>query len=99
MRLSATRKAVTLRLRCRGGDCNGGVRLAAKKKKLAGGSYAIADGRAKKLRLRLTAAGRRLVAAHRRAGNKAFPVQVQLRDAGQAAPQALSRRLRLRGHP
>ena len=74
------------------------VRLAAKKRKLASGSYSIPNGRTPKLRLRLTAAGRKLVAAHRQAGGRAFPVKVQVRDAGQAAPQKLSRRLRLRRH-
>jgi predicted acyl esterase len=98
-RLLAGRKVVTLRLRCRGSDCSGQVRLAVKKRKLASGSYSIASGKTPKLKLRLTKAGRKLVAARRRAGSKALPVKVQLRDAGQPAPQKLSRRLRLRGHP
>ena len=97
-RLVAGRSAVTLRLRCRGGDCSGQVRLAARKRKLASGSYSIKNGKAPKLTLRLTAAGRKLVAAKRRTGARALPVKVQLRDAGQPAPQKLSRRLRLGGH-
>jgi predicted acyl esterase len=96
--LFAERNSVTLRLRCRGGDCNGQVQLGAKKRKLASGAYSIPDGKAPKLRLRLTAAGRRLVAARRRAGSRSFPVRVQLRASGQPEPQALSRRLRLRRH-
>jgi predicted acyl esterase len=95
-RLFAGPKAVALRLRCRGGDCNGRIRLATKKRKLAGGSYSIPDGKAAKLRLRLTAAGRKLVAAQRRGGRRSFQVKVQLRDAGRPSPQKLSRRLRLR---
>ena len=95
-RLFAGRNAVTLRLRCRGGDCNGQVRLGVKKRELASGSYSIPDGKAPKLRLRLTAAGRKLVAAHRRAGSRSFPVRIELRATGQPAPQALNRRLRLR---
>jgi len=97
-RLVAERSAVTLRLRCRGGDCDGRVRLAVKKRKLASGAYSIPDGRTPKLRLRLTAAGRKIVGAQRRAGSRSFPVKVQLRDAGKPAPQKLSRRLRLRGN-
>jgi predicted acyl esterase len=97
-RLVARRGAVTLRLRCRGGDCSGQVRLGARKRKLASGSYSIKNGKMTKLNLRLTAAGRRLVAAKRRSGARALPVKVQLRDAGQPAPQKLSRRLRLGGH-
>jgi fermentation-respiration switch protein FrsA (DUF1100 family) len=96
--LFAERNSVSLRLRCRGGDCNGRVRLAVKKRKLASGSYSIPDGRTPKLRLRLTGAGRKLVAAQRRAGSRSFQVKVQLRDTGRAAPQKLSRRLRLRRH-
>lgn len=97
-RLIAGRKAVTLHLQCRGGDCSGQVRLAVKKRKLASGSYSIASGKTPELKLRLTKAGRKLVAARRIAGGKALPVKVQLRDAGQPAPQKLSRRLRFGGH-
>jgi len=97
-RLVAGRKTVSLRLRCRGGSCSGQVRLAARKRKLASGSYSIANGKTPKLTLRLTKAGRKLVSAKRSAGSRALPVKVQLRDAGQPAPQKLSRRLRLGGH-
>ncbi|MGN6203003.1 MAG: CocE/NonD family hydrolase [Solirubrobacterales bacterium] len=97
-KLIAARGAATLRLRCRGGDCGGQVRLALRKRKLAGGTYSIANGKTRKLSLRLTKAGRKLVAAKRRIGARALAVKVQLRDAGQPAPQKLSRRLRLGGH-
>jgi hypothetical protein len=97
-RLVAGDKTVILRLRCRGGDCSGQVRLAARKRELASGSYSIKNGKTLKLTLRLTAAGRQLVAAKRRDEARALPVKVQLRDAGQPAPQKLSRRLRLSGH-
>ncbi|HET7508566.1 MAG TPA: CocE/NonD family hydrolase C-terminal non-catalytic domain-containing protein, partial [Solirubrobacterales bacterium] len=98
-KLIAARGAVTLRLRCRGGDCSGRVRLMAKKRKLASGAYSISNGKTRKLSLRLTKAGRKLVAARRQAGSHALPIKVQLRDAGQPAPQKLSRRLRFGGHP
>jgi predicted acyl esterase len=96
-RLVAGEKTVTLRLRCRGGNCSGRVRLAARKRKLASGSYSIPNGKTPKLTLRLTKAGRRLAAARLRAGSHALPIKVRLRDAGQPAPQKLSRRLRLHG--
>ena len=73
------------------------MRIAARKRKLASGSYAIANGKTPKLTLRLTKAGRKLVSAKRGGGSRALPVKVQLRDAGQPAPQKLNRRLRLRG--
>jgi len=97
-RLVAARGAVTLRLRCGGGNCSGAARLAARKRKLASGTYSIPSGKTQKLSLRLTKAGRKLVAARQHAGARALSVKVQLRDAGQSAPQKLSRRLRLRGH-
>jgi predicted acyl esterase len=97
-RLVAGPKAVTLRLRCRGGDCRGQVRLAVKKRKLASGTYSIPDGKTPKLRLRLTPAGRKLIRAHRRAGSRSLRIKVQLRNAGQPTPQKLNRSLRLRRH-
>ena len=97
-RLFVKGNAVNLRLRCRGGNCSGRVQLAVGKRKLAGGSYSIAAGKAPKLKLRLTAPGRKLVAAQRRAGHRSFPVEVTLRDTGSPAPQKLSRRLRLSRH-
>jgi predicted acyl esterase len=94
-RLIAGRSAVTLRLRCRGGDCSGRVRLAVKKRKLARGSYSIPAGRTPKLRLRLTKAGRSLIAAKRRAGARKLPARVTLSDSARSQPQSLKRPLRL----
>jgi predicted acyl esterase len=94
-RLIAGHSAVTLRLRCRGGDCNGRVRLAVKKRKLAGGTYSIPEGRTPKLRLRLTKAGRSLIAAKRRAGARKLPARVTLSDSARTQPQSLKRPLRL----
>lgn len=93
-RLTAGRKTVALRLRCRGGDCSGQVRLAARKRKLASGSYSIANGKAPKLTLRLTKAGRRLVSARRRAGGRRLPVRVAIEGADDR-PVTLKRPLRL----
>jgi len=94
-RLVAGRGAVTLRLKCRGGDCAGRIRLAAKKRKLASGSYSIPEGGNPKLTLRLTEAGRKLLAARERAGARKLPVRVALADSGSAQPQSLKRPLRL----
>jgi predicted acyl esterase len=94
-RLSAGRNAVSLRLRCGGGACSGRLALAVGSRKLAGGSYTLADGRTSRLRMRLTKAGRKLVRNRRFAGKRSFKVRVKLNDAGKGIPQRLSRRLRL----
>jgi hypothetical protein len=94
-RLLAGRRAVALRLTCAGGDCNGRIGLSAGKRKLASRSYAIPNGKAPRLRLRLTKAGRRAVRSQRHAGRRSFRVRVELSDAGRARPQRLNRALRL----
>jgi predicted acyl esterase len=94
-RLVAGPSSVTLRLRCRGGNCDGRARLAVKKRKLASGAYSIPDGRTPKLRLRLTKAGRALVASGRRAGARKIPVRVTVKDSAGARPVSLKRPLRL----
>jgi fermentation-respiration switch protein FrsA (DUF1100 family) len=96
-RLLAGRNAVTLRLRCRGGDCDGRVRLAVKKRRLASGAYSIPSGRTPKLRLRLTKGGRNLLAAQRRAGAHALSVRVAVEDNSRGKPLSLKRSLRLPG--
>ena len=95
-RLRALRKVVRTPLRCNGGTCSGRVVLSAGKRRLARGPYALAAGAKQRVGLRLTKAGRRLLAAKRRAGKRAFPVRLRLEDAGRPAPLDLKRRLRLR---
>jgi predicted acyl esterase len=95
-RLSAGRNAVSLRLRCGGGACSGHLALAVGSRKLAGGSYTLADGQTSRLRMRLTKAGRKLMRSRRFAGKRSLKVRVKLNDAGRETPQRLSRRLRLR---
>jgi len=94
-RLLAGRKLVTLLLRCGGGDCSGQIGLAAGKRTLAGSSYSVPSGLTTRLRLRLTKVGRKVVRAHRRAGDKAFPVRIELNDRGSAPLRQLTRALRL----
>lgn len=94
-RIRANARTLTVRLDCSGGDaCNGSLTVRAKRRKLASGQYSMASGRAK-LVVRLTKAGRRLAAAHRRKGDRSFPVRVRLEDSGRPAPVKLSRRVRL----
>jgi fermentation-respiration switch protein FrsA (DUF1100 family) len=88
-KLLASRRNVRVRLGCHGGECRGGLVIRARKRKLAAGSYSIPRGETRRVTLRLTRAGRRVVAAHRRAGEKAFPVKVRLEG------KALGRRLHL----
>lgn len=89
-RLYATRRAVSLRLGCAGGDgCSGRIGLESGSRKLAAGAYSIAAGQSPRMKLRLTKAGRRLVRSRRRAGKRSMPVRVRLEG------QVLSRRLQL----
>ena len=95
-RLRAARKAVRVPLRCGGGPCQGELALTAGKRTLARGSYSLADGNKKRVGLRLTKAGRRIVAAQRRADKRSFRVKLRLADSGRPQPVELKRRLHLR---
>jgi fermentation-respiration switch protein FrsA (DUF1100 family) len=95
-RLRAFRKAVLVPLACSGGSCQGRLTIKTGKRLLAQGPYSLAASSKQKLRLRLTKAGRRIVAARRRAGKRSLAVKLQLTDAGRPAPLQLSRRARLR---
>jgi predicted acyl esterase len=88
-KLKARRRVIRARVACQGGRCNGKLTIRAGKRKLAAGTYSIPGGQTNRLTLRLTKAGRRMVAAHRRAGDRSLPVQVRLDG------RNLSRRLRL----
>jgi predicted acyl esterase len=90
--LLAGRKAVSLRLRCTGGGCSGRLRVAARSRQLATGSYSLASGTTARLHLRLTKRGRKLLSARRRAGARSLAVEVTLEG------KALSRRLNLGRH-
>jgi hypothetical protein len=96
-RLRAARKAVRVPIKCGGGSCQGQLRLTAgKRRTLARGSYSLVNGITKRVNLRMTRAGRRIVASRRQAGKRSFKVRIKLEDAGRPAPVQLKRRLHLR---
>jgi predicted acyl esterase len=95
-RLLAGNLAVKVPLRCTGGPCQGRLVLKAKKRVLARDAYSMRDGAREGVPVELTKAGRKLVAAKRRAGKRSLRIRVQLTDAGRPGPIALKRPLRLR---
>ena len=95
-RLRATRKAVRVPLRCGGATCQGRLTLAVGKRKLSAGSYSLAAWKKQRVRLRLTKAGRKIVASQGRAGKRSFKVRIKLEDSGRPAPVQKNRRLHLR---
>lgn len=96
-KLRASRKAIGVPLRCRGGACQGRLTVTAGRRRLALGRYSLADGAKRRALVRLSKAGRRIVAVQRRADKRSFRVRLQLVDAGRPTPVDLSRRLHLRG--
>jgi fermentation-respiration switch protein FrsA (DUF1100 family) len=95
-RLRAGRKAVRAPLKCGGGPCQGQLTLRSGKRTLARGAYSLADGARQRVGLRLTKAGRRLLATQRRADKRSLRIRVRLVDAGRPAPVELRRALQLR---
>jgi fermentation-respiration switch protein FrsA (DUF1100 family) len=105
-RILATRKALLLRLRCTGtASCSGSLAATvaprAKRKArrtLARDPYAIPTQRTIRVRLPLTEAGRRIVAAQRHGRRKrvSFPARLAFVDAGRPAPLELARRIHLK---
>jgi predicted acyl esterase len=95
-RLRSGIRAVRAPLRCGGGPCSGQLVLRARKRVLGRDSYALRDGAREGVPVMLTKAGRKLVAAKRRAGKHSLRIRLQLADAGRPAPVGLTRRLRLR---
>ncbi|MDQ2630573.1 MAG: hypothetical protein M3Y75_06310, partial [Actinomycetota bacterium] len=93
--LRASRKAARVPLKCSGGSCQGQLRLHAGKRTLARGSYSLTNGAKERVALRLTKAGRRIVASQRGADKRSFRVRLQLVDAGRPVPVELRRRLHL----
>jgi predicted acyl esterase len=106
-RIRATRRALLVRLRCAGPEaCAGNLTVSLARRKgagtkprvLAGGPYSIAGGRTKRLRLPLSKAGRRIVAAHRRRGEpRRFRAILFFADSGRPAPFTLVRPVRVGG--
>jgi predicted acyl esterase len=95
-RLLAGNLAVKVPLRCAGGPCQGRLVLKARKRVLARDAYSMRDGAREGVPVELTKAGRKLVAAKRRAGKRSLRIRVQLTDAGRPGPVALKRPVRLR---
>jgi fermentation-respiration switch protein FrsA (DUF1100 family) len=101
-RVRATRKALLLRLHCTGAaPCTGDVtathRKSGKRRKLASGPYSLGAGQTRRVKLPLTKAGRKLVAAHRRrAGVGKLRVQLLVADPGSPQPLKLTRPLHIR---
>lgn len=102
--IAATRRALLVRLRCGGGGgCSGRLAIGARRKSskkratFAHGSYSIAQGQKRTLRLALGKAGRRLLAARRVTRARRLPVAVVLEDAARSQALRLKRSVRLRG--
>jgi predicted acyl esterase len=107
-RLSVTRKAVLVPLRCSGeGACSGRLSVSVKRPggkgrtMLGQGAYSIASGRTATVRLPLTKAGRKLVKSllGGKGGPKKLGGMVQLNDSGRPTTLTLKRAVHLpRGH-
>jgi fermentation-respiration switch protein FrsA (DUF1100 family) len=95
-RITAGRKALRLRLNCTGpSQCTGTLTVSAGKNQLATGTYSIPTGQTARLNLRLTAAGRKFIASHRRR-HKGLPVNLSFADAGRGpTPFELTRPIHL----
>jgi predicted acyl esterase len=107
-RILATSKSLLVRLHCAGaGACSGklAVSVVGKAKHstqrlLASGSYSIPSQQTKRLKLPLSRAGRRIVAAHRRHGRPSrFPARLAFTDAGRPTLFTLTRPVALQGRP
>lgn len=100
-RILATPRALLLRLRCAGpATCAGSLSIGVGRRTLARSAYRVPDQRTRRLKLPLTKAGRRIVAAHRRdSGRKAkvtFPARLAFEDSGRPARLELNRPVHLK---
>jgi hypothetical protein len=83
--IRATRKALLLRVHCAGPAFCGGSIAASRKpggQALAAGNYSLNSEATLQIRLLLTAAGRKAVAAQRRHHHKAFDAHIAFNDSG-----------------
>jgi predicted acyl esterase len=98
-RIRATKKFLILRLSCTGPPCSGSLSARRGKRTLAMGPYAIPGNQTQRVRLPLTKAGRKFVAAKKRshAKKKTFPVKLSFTDTGRSGPFELIRPVRLKG--
>jgi fermentation-respiration switch protein FrsA (DUF1100 family) len=98
-RILATKKFLILRLSCTGPPpCSGSLSARRGKRTLAVGPYAIPGNQTQRVRLLLTKAGRKFVAAKKRshAKKKTFPVKLSFTDAGRATVFELQRPVHLK---
>jgi predicted acyl esterase len=99
-RIRATRRMLLLRLHCAGPTtCSGtlAVSRAPRGATLASGPYSIAPGQALRLRLPLTAAGRKIVAAGlRKPGSRPLPARLAFTDLGRPILFELTRPIHLK---
>jgi hypothetical protein len=97
-RIRATRDALLLKLRCAGAaPCAGSLSIRVGKRALASGSYSIAAGQVRKVRLPLSKTGRKFVARRRISGSpkKTFAAKLSFADSGRSAPFDLTRPVHL----
>jgi fermentation-respiration switch protein FrsA (DUF1100 family) len=97
--IRATRKFLILRLRCAGPPCSGTLSASRGKRTLAKGTYAIPGNVTQRVRLPLTKAGRKFVAARKRrhSKKKTFPAKLSFADAGRSAVFELKRPVHVKG--
>jgi predicted acyl esterase len=102
-RIIATRKALLVRLRCEGtaacsGQASVSVRVGKKTRRIVRGTaYSLPNGQTRRFRLKLTKAGRRIVAADRASGDpKSLHARFAFDDAGHPTLLALTRPVHLR---
>ncbi|HSK50567.1 MAG TPA: CocE/NonD family hydrolase [Solirubrobacterales bacterium] len=109
-RIAATRKALLVRVRCGAGACSGRLTASVRKRAgvrrtIAAGAYSLPANRRPWLRVPLTKAGRKLVAAKirraprapraKRAKRLGFRARIVLADSGQTQQLQQSRRVRV----
>jgi hypothetical protein len=98
-RIRATRKALFLHVRCAGPLlCTGSISAARRSKgaQLASGSYSINSGATLRIKLPLTPAGRKWIAARRRGHRRNVPIHLTFNDAGRSTPLELKRPVHVR---
>jgi len=105
-RILATRRVLVLRLRCSGeATCSGSLSASvatparrSARRTLARGPYSVPTQGTRRVRVPLSKAGRRIVAAHRRGARRrvGFPARLAFADSGRPVPLELSRRVHVK---
>ena len=101
-RIRAARRALLIRVRCAGTSaCIGRIEARRAGHAIARGSYSVPPGHSKRVGIRLTRAGRHLVAKRRRADRsrtRFFRSRLVFADAGRSDPLRLKRPVHVGGH-